>query len=148
MQDLERYEAEAFGPALVARGARERLGPTLASVIGMAVVALVFVILGPRPGLEIVNPMAIVLLGGLVTTALVSLFMLPTLYLRFGARQPTLSPEEELMHRWVGIEPAPAGAPAAGGVDAVPVDAEAASPEQPVTGNARAADEAKDGGDA
>jgi CzcA family heavy metal efflux pump len=147
MQDLERYEAEAFGPALVARGARERLSPTLASVIGLAVVALVFVVLGPRPGLEVVNPMAIVLLGGLVTTALASLFMLPTLYLRFGGRQPTLSPEEELMHRWAGIEPAPAGAPAGGGVGAVPVEAEAAPPRQPTTGTATAADEVKDGGD-
>lgn len=143
LQDLERYEAEAFGPALVARGARERLAPTLASVIGLAAVALVFVVLGPRPGLEVVNPMAIVLLGGLVTTALVSLFMLPTLYLRFGGRQPTLSPEEELMHRWAGIEPAPAGAPAGGGVGAVPVDAESA-PGRPISGTAAAADERRD----
>jgi CzcA family heavy metal efflux pump len=147
MQDLERYEAEAFGPALVARGARERLASTLTSVIGLAVVALVFVVLGPRPGLEIVNPMAVVVLGGLVTTALVSLFMLPTLYLRFGGRQPTLSPEEELMQRWAGIEPAPAGAPAGDGVEAVPVDAEAAPPRQPVTGTAPGADEVKDRGD-
>jgi Cu/Ag efflux pump CusA len=144
MQDLERYEAEAFGPALVARGARERLAPTLASVIGLAVVALVFVVLGPRPGLEVVNPMAIVLLGGLVTTALASLFVLPTLYLRFGGRQPTLSPEEELMHRWAGIEPAPAGAPAGDGVEAVPVDGEAATPRQPISGTAAAGDEVKD----
>src|SRR5918992_1192427 len=146
MQDLERYEAEAFGPALVARGARERLAPTLASLIGLAVLALVFVVLGPRPGLEVVNPMAIVLLGGLVTTALVSLFMLPTLYLRFGGRQPTLSPEEELMHRWAGIEPAAAGAPAGGGVEAVPADAESA-PRRPVSGTAGAADESKGGPD-
>ena len=87
--------------------------------------------------------MAIVLLGGLVTTALVSLFMLPTLYLRFGGRQPTLSPEEELMHRWAGIEPAPAGAPAGGGVEAVPVDAESA-PRRPISGTAAAADESRD----
>jgi Cu/Ag efflux pump CusA len=143
MQDLERYEAEAFGPALVARGARERLAPTLASVIGLAVVALVFVVLGPRPGLEVVNPMAIVLLGGLVTTALASMFMLPTLYLRFGGRQPTLSPEEELMQRWAGIEPAPAGA--AAGAKAVPVDGEPpAMPREPIRGTATAADEVKD----
>jgi hypothetical protein len=43
---------------------------------------------------------------------LVSLVALPVLYLRFGGRQPTLSPEEELMHRWTGIEPAPAAASA------------------------------------
>ena len=91
----------------MARGARERLAPILATTaVALGLVALVFVVMGTQPGLEIVHPMAVVILGGLVTTTLVSLFVLPALYLRFGGRQPTLSPEEELMHRWVGIEPA------------------------------------------
>jgi predicted RND superfamily exporter protein len=46
---------------------------------------LPFVIMGNVAGLEIVNPMAIVMLGGLITTTLLSLFVLPVLYLRFGA---------------------------------------------------------------
>jgi Cu/Ag efflux pump CusA len=119
MQDLERYEGEAFGPVLVARGARERLAATATSLTALATVALVFVVLGPRPGLEIVNPMAIVILGGLVTTALVSLVALPALYLRFGGGQPTLSPEEELMHRWAAIEPTAAGVGAGGTASSV-----------------------------
>jgi hypothetical protein len=32
--------------------------------------------------------------------------VLPALYLRFGGRQPTLSPEEELMRRWADVGPA------------------------------------------
>jgi hypothetical protein len=48
-------------------------------------VVLPFVIMGNAAGLEIVHPMAIVMLGGLVTSTLVSLFMLPALYPRFGA---------------------------------------------------------------
>jgi len=56
-----------------------------------------------------------VILGGLVTTTIVSLFVLPALYLHFGGRQPTLSPEEELMHRWVGIEPDGAETVSSGG---------------------------------
>ena len=62
--------------------------------------------------------MAIVTLGGLVTTTLLTLFVLPALYLRFGGRQRTLSPEEVLIRQWAGIEPettdtasAPAEAP-------------------------------------
>jgi Cu/Ag efflux pump CusA len=143
MQDLERYEGEAFGPGLVARGARERFAATATSLTALAMVALVFVVLGPRPGLEIVNPMAIVILGGLVTTALVSLVVLPALYLRFGGRQPTLSPEEELMHRWAGIEPVPAAADATAG----PVGADVAAPKrEPIAGSdASAADDGKDG---
>jgi Cu/Ag efflux pump CusA len=107
-QDLEREEGEAFGPDLVRRGARERLGPILASTTALALVALPFVILGSRPGLEVVHPMAIVILGGLVTTTFLSLFVVPALYLRFaGDRRSTLSPEEELMHRWAGVGPRP-----------------------------------------
>jgi Cu/Ag efflux pump CusA len=109
-QDLERYEGEKFGPELVARGARERLAPMLTTALSLGLAALVFVIMGVQPGLEVINPMAVVILGGLVTTTAVSLIVLPVLYLRFGGQQPTLSPEEELMHRWVGIEPAPATA--------------------------------------
>jgi Cu/Ag efflux pump CusA len=114
-QDLERYEGERFGLELVRRGARERLAPVLASASALAAVALVFVILGSRPGLEIVHPMAVVVLGGLVTTTLVSLLALPALYLRFGGRPPTVSPEEELIERWVGAAAAPAGAPGGNG---------------------------------
>jgi Cu/Ag efflux pump CusA len=108
-QDLER-EGESFGPELVERGARERLTPILTSAAGIAVVMLPFVIAGARPGLEVVHPMAVVILGGLVTSTLLVLFVLPALYLRFGGRQPTVSPEEELMQRWVGAEPARAEA--------------------------------------
>jgi Cu/Ag efflux pump CusA len=105
-QDLE-HEDEGFGPELVERGARERLAPILTSAAATALVMLPFVIAGTMPGLEIVHPMAVVILGGLVTATLLSLFVLPALYLRFGGRAPTLSPEEELMQRWAA--PAEAG---------------------------------------
>jgi Cu/Ag efflux pump CusA len=44
-------------------------------------------IMGDIPGLEVIRPMAIVMLGGLVTSTLFSLFVIPTLYLRFGANR-------------------------------------------------------------
>ncbi len=40
---------------------------------------------GDVPGLEMVYPMAVVILGGLVTSTLLNLFVVPALYLRFGA---------------------------------------------------------------
>jgi len=111
LQDFRRDEGEAFGSGLVERGARERLAPILTTASALAVVALPFVILGPRPGLEVVNPMAAVILGGLVTSTFLGLFVLPALYLQFGAgAQPELAPEEELMYRWVGLELEAAGA--------------------------------------
>ena len=92
----------------VEQGARERFTPILTSAVATAAVMLPFVIAGTRPGLEVVHPMAVVILGGLVTSTLLALFVLPALYLRFGGRRPALSPEEELMRRWAGAEPAPA----------------------------------------
>ena len=108
-QDLER-EGESFGPELIERGARDRFVPLLTSALATAVVMLPFVIAGSRPGLEVVHPMAVVVLGGLVTSILLSLFVLPTLYLRFGGRQPAASPDEDLLQRWAGVEPVPAKA--------------------------------------
>ena len=52
--------------------------------MAIGLLALPFVILGGRPGLEIVHPLAVVLLGGLVTTALVTLFVLPSVYRHTG----------------------------------------------------------------
>ncbi|HLF27993.1 MAG TPA: efflux RND transporter permease subunit [Anaerolineae bacterium] len=85
IQYLQQHEGEAFGPELVLRGARERLAPILTTTITTALALLPFVLLGDIAGLEIVRPMAIVVLGGLVTSTLLDLFILPSLYLRFGA---------------------------------------------------------------
>jgi CzcA family heavy metal efflux pump len=116
-QDLGR-EGEAAGPDLVRRGVQERLAPILASIAAIAVVTLPFIVMGSVPGLEVVHSMAIVLLCGLVTTTAVSLFVLPALYVRFApAGEPEVSPEEELMYRWAGVEPRPATT----GAGAVPV---------------------------
>ena len=105
MQDLA-PEIGRFGPALVERGAQERLRPILTSAAAIAAVMLPFAIAGSPPGLEVVHPMATVVLGGLMTSTLLSLFVLPALYLRFGGHEPTLSPEEELMQRWADVPPA------------------------------------------
>jgi Cu/Ag efflux pump CusA len=90
-QHLERYEGEPFGVGLVLRGARERLSPILmtAAATGLALVPLV--IAGDIPGHEIEHPMAIVILGGLVTSTLLNLFVVPSLYLRFAKRWRTAS---------------------------------------------------------
>ena len=90
-QHLEREEDETFGPALVLRGAKERLAPILmtASATGLALVPLA--VAGSIPGNEIEHPMAIVILGGLITSTLLNLFVLPSLYLRFGKRRRALS---------------------------------------------------------
>ena len=84
-QHLEQQEGMAFGRELVLRGAQERLAPILmtAATTGLALVPLVWA--GNVPGHEIELPMAIVILGGLVTSTLLNLLVIPSLYLRFAA---------------------------------------------------------------
>jgi CzcA family heavy metal efflux pump len=103
-------EGAGFGSKLVERGARERLAPIVTTAAATAAVMVPFVIAGTMPGLEVLHPMAIVVLGGLVSSTLLSLFVLPALFLRFGGGEAKLSPEEELMHRWAAVEVAPAKA--------------------------------------
>jgi CzcA family heavy metal efflux pump len=83
-QHLEREEGVPFGPNLVLQGAKDRLAPILmtASATGLALVPLV--VAGPIPGNEIEHPLAVTIIGGLVTATLLNLFVLPSLYLAFA----------------------------------------------------------------
>ena len=79
----------------VRQAAEERLMPAVRSLAAVAAVALPFAILGPRTGLEILQPMAVAVLGGLVTTALMTLFVLPAWYLHFAPRLAARHADEE-----------------------------------------------------
>jgi Cu/Ag efflux pump CusA len=83
-QHLERHEGETFGPALVLRGAKERLSPILMTALATGLAVVPLVIRGTIPGHEIEHPLAVVILGGLFTSTLLNLFVVPSLYLRFG----------------------------------------------------------------
>ena len=83
-QHLEREEGERFGPALVLRGATERLSPILMTALATALALVPLALAGDLPGHEIEYPMAVVILGGLVTATLLNLFIVPLMYLRFG----------------------------------------------------------------
>ena len=95
-EHLEFEEGEAFGPAMVIRGARERLAPILMTTLatGLALVPLLFY--GDQPGREIEHPLAVVIVGGLVTSTLLTLFVLPSLYLKFGRHESEKPAAEEL----------------------------------------------------
>jgi CzcA family heavy metal efflux pump len=88
-QHLEEEEGMAFGRELVLRGARERLAPILMTSLATGLALVPLVVLGTRAGHEIEHPLAVVILGGLFTSTLLSLFVLPSLYLRFGHRGRT-----------------------------------------------------------
>jgi len=77
-------EGMPWGAETAARGAMERLGPILMTALVTALGLLPLAIGSGDPGREIEGPMAIVILGGLATSTLLTLFVLPTLALRFG----------------------------------------------------------------
>lgn len=79
---LEEEEGMAFGPALILRGASERLPPILMTTLTTCLALLPIVVSGVEPGHEIEHPMAIVILGGLATSCLLNLFIVPWLYQR------------------------------------------------------------------
>lgn len=90
-QHLEREEGVPFGAELVLRGARERLAPILMTSLATGLALVPLVVLGDRPGHEIEYPLAVVILGGLVTSTLLNLFVVPSLLLRFGRPRPDAS---------------------------------------------------------
>jgi Cu/Ag efflux pump CusA len=80
---LEREEGVPFGRDLVIRGAEERLAPILMTALATGLALLPIAFGGDKAGQEIEHPLAVVILGGLVTSTILNLFLLPPLYLRF-----------------------------------------------------------------
>ena len=81
---LETVEGMPFGPELIRRGAEERLAPILMTALATALALVPIALSGDKPGHEIEHPLAVVILGGLVTSTVLNLFLMPPLYLRFG----------------------------------------------------------------
>jgi Cu/Ag efflux pump CusA len=82
---LEHAQGEPFGESLVSRGIRERFMPIAASAMALLVFFLPFIVMGNTAGLEIVHPMAVAAAGGILTSTLITLVLLPALYRQFGA---------------------------------------------------------------
>ncbi len=86
---LRDEEGMPFGRALILRGAEERLAPILMTALVTALALLPVVVAGNSAGHEIEHPMAVVILGGLVTSTLLNLMLLPALYERYGESRRT-----------------------------------------------------------
>ncbi len=92
---FNQLSAEGMSPLdSVTQGARRRLRPVLmtASITAFGLIPLLF---ATGPGSEIQRPLAIVVIGGLITATALTLVLLPLLYLRFGrARSPSVATPE------------------------------------------------------
>jgi Cu/Ag efflux pump CusA len=87
-QHLEHKEGVPFSQALVLRGAAERLMPITMTAACASLALVPLIVAGNAPGHEIEHPMAIVILGGLVSSTALNLFLMPALYARFGGERP------------------------------------------------------------
>ncbi len=85
---LEDVEGEPFGLGLILRGASERLSPILMTSLASALALLPIVVGGSIPGYEIEYPMAVFIMGGLLTSTALSLFVVPALYLKLRRSGP------------------------------------------------------------
>jgi CzcA family heavy metal efflux pump len=83
-EHLVSVEGLEWGYATAVRGASERLAPILMTALVTALGLLPLAIRSSAPGQEIEGPLAIVILGGLITSTALNLLVLPTLALRYG----------------------------------------------------------------
>lgn len=83
-EHLVSVEGATWSCETAARGAIERVSPILMTVLATALGLLPLAISSGGPGYEIEGPMAIVILGGLLTSTALNLLVLPGLAWRFG----------------------------------------------------------------
>jgi Cu/Ag efflux pump CusA len=91
IRELERVRGVTPGRSAAAQAARERAVPVLRSALAIAAVMLPVLLLGDRAGLEVLRPLAFTVLGGLVTSVIVTLAVLPGVC---GLTPPPKPPDE------------------------------------------------------
>jgi CzcA family heavy metal efflux pump len=83
---LMRHEGEAFGIPLITRGTLERLVPVLMTALS-AGIALIPLVLSPgEPGKEILHPVAVAIVGGLISSTLLDLVVTPSIFFLIGKK--------------------------------------------------------------
>lgn len=89
---LMRHEGEVFSRKMVVRGTEERLVPILMTALSAGLALVPLVLASEQPGKEILNPVAIVIVGGLVSSTVLGLAVTPALFFRFcrGAAEKSL----------------------------------------------------------
>ncbi len=83
---LMQHEGEHFSRAMVIRGTKERLVPVLMTALAAGIGLIPLVLAADQPGKEILHPVAVVIVGGLVTSTLLGLGVTPTVFYTFGRR--------------------------------------------------------------
>ncbi len=83
---LMKHEGEGFTRAMVERGTLERMVPVLMTALAAGIALLPFVLAGDQPGKEILHPVAVVIVGGLISSTLLDFLVTPLVFFTFGRR--------------------------------------------------------------
>jgi len=86
---LMQHEGETFGPQMILRGSLERLVPVTMTALAAGLALIPLALAAHEPGKEILYPVAIVILGGLLSSTLLDMAVTPAVFLKFGKRAAT-----------------------------------------------------------
>lgn len=92
---LMRHEGESFTREMVERGTLERLVPVLMTAVSAGLALIPLVLAADEPGKEILNPVGVVIVGGLVSSTFLGLGLTPALFYLFGRKAAEKAVEEE-----------------------------------------------------
>ncbi|UCF34469.1 MAG: efflux RND transporter permease subunit, partial [Phycisphaerales bacterium] len=84
IRHLQRFEGVTDFHEAIRRGAMERLAPILMTALAAGLALIPLAVGGEQPGREILTPMAIVILCGLLSSTFLNMVVVPALFLRFG----------------------------------------------------------------
>jgi len=95
---LIKEEKETFSREMVIRGALERLTPVLMTSLTAILALIPLALAAGQPGKEILHPLSVVIIGGLISSTLLDIILTPTVFYHYGkkAAQTALKPKEQL----------------------------------------------------
>ena len=83
---LMEHEGERFDREMIIRGSLERLVPVTMTALVSGIALIPLVLAAGEPGKEILYPVAVVIIGGLLSSTLLDMAVTPAVFLRFGQR--------------------------------------------------------------
>lgn len=92
---LMKHEGEGFTLSMIARGTKERLVPVTMTALAAGVGLIPLVLAADQPGKEILHPVAVVIVGGLVSSTLLDMAVTPAMFLLFGRKAAATALEED-----------------------------------------------------